>query len=111
MTIRTRLTVWYALVLIVSLLLISGGAFRELKEQFIEEHQPRSNTLALDETGELLFQIGVPAMILGLAGGWWLTRRTLAPLTALTQAAQRITERNLGEQLPRTRNGDELDRL
>jgi signal transduction histidine kinase len=29
----------------------------------------------------------------------------------LTQAAQRINERNLHERLPRTRNGDELDRL
>jgi signal transduction histidine kinase len=111
MKIRTRLTVWYAIVLVISLVLISVGAFRELKEQFLQEHQPKSNTLALDEAGELLLQIGLPAVIFGLFGGWWLTRRMLTPVSALTEAAQLINERNLGEQLPRTRNGDELDRL
>ena len=111
MTIRSRLTIWYAMVLMISLLLISGGAFQELQEQFLHDHASKPSALALDETSELLFQVGLPTMILGLVGGWWLTRRTLAPLTALTHAARRINERNLGEQLPRSRNGDELDRL
>jgi signal transduction histidine kinase len=111
MKIRTRLTIWYAIVLVISLSLISIGAFRELKEQFLQEHQPQSSTLAFDEAVELLLQIGLPAVILGLFGGWWLTRRMLNPLSALTEAAQLINERNLGEQLPRTGNGDELDRL
>ena len=35
----------------------------------------------------------------------------VAPLTSLTSAAERLNEHNLGEQLPRSRNGDELDRL
>jgi nitrate/nitrite-specific signal transduction histidine kinase len=35
----------------------------------------------------------------------------LAPVTALTQAAERIDLDHLKERLPRTHNGDELDRL
>ena len=38
-------------------------------------------------------------------------RRALAPLEALTQAVERIHERNLHGRLPRTGNGDEVDRL
>ncbi len=38
-------------------------------------------------------------------------RKAFAPLAALTSAAERLNEHNLGEQLPRSRNGDELDRL
>ena len=38
-------------------------------------------------------------------------RRSLAPVEALTRAIERIHDRNLHEQLPRTGNGDELDRL
>jgi signal transduction histidine kinase len=38
-------------------------------------------------------------------------RKALAPVADLTKAAQGISEHNLSEQLPRTGNGDELDRL
>jgi signal transduction histidine kinase len=59
----------------------------------------------------MIFQVGLPAIILGLLGGWWLTRRALAPVTKLTDAVEKIHENNLGEKIPRTHNGDELDRL
>jgi signal transduction histidine kinase len=38
-------------------------------------------------------------------------RKTLAPVTALTEAVERKHDRNLSERLPSTGNGDELDRL
>ncbi len=63
------------------------------------------------EVREIILWSGVPALLLALAGGWWLTRKALAPVAALTQAAGRINERSLREQLPRSGNGDELDRL
>ena len=50
-------------------------------------------------------------MVVGLLGGWWLTRRALAPVAALTGAVEKIHENNLGEKIPRSGNGDELDRL
>ncbi len=111
MTLRSRLTLWYAGVLTVSLLLIAGGTFQEIYEQLRFEHRPRSERHALSEAGELVFQVGLPAVVLGLAGGWWLTRRTLAPLSELTRAAEHMDEGSLTRALPRSRNGDELDRL
>jgi len=49
--------------------------------------------------------------MLALAGGWLLMRRALTPVAALTAAAAQINEGNLRRQLPRSGNGDELDRL
>ena len=65
----------------------------------------------MEEIVEIMLWISIPAVFLSIGGGWWLMRKALAPVAALTQAAERIDERNLGDQLPRTRNGDELDRL
>ncbi len=111
MTLRTRLSLWYAAVLSVSLLLIGVGAYRELAERFRRGKPEKAERHALAEAGELVAQEGIPALLLGFAGGWWLTRRALSPLAALTEAAEKVNERNLGEQLRRTGNGDELDRL
>jgi heavy metal sensor kinase len=111
MTIRTRLSLWYAGVLMVSLLVIGVGTYRELHEQLRHDHNREPAEHAISEVGEMLFQVGVPAVLLGFIGGWWLTRRTLAPMAKLTDAVQKVHERNLRESLPRTGNGDELDRL
>ncbi len=64
----------------------------------------------MDITQIILFY-GGSAVVLALLGGWWLTRRAFAPVAALTLAAEKIHERNLAEKLPRSGNGDELDRL
>jgi len=53
---------------------------------------------------------GVPVLLLAVAS-WWFTRRCLAPIVTLTQAAERIREDNLHEPVPITGSGDELDRL
>ncbi len=55
--------------------------------------------------------IALPTVLLSVGGGWWLMRRAMAPVAALTRAAEGITEQNLDEPLPRAHNGDELDRL
>ena len=111
MTIRTRLSLWYAGVLTASLLVIGFGTYQEILERFHHEHRREPMEHALAETGEMVFQVGLPAILLGLLGGWWLTRRALAPVTELTEAIKKIHERNLRDPLPRTKNGDELDRL
>jgi signal transduction histidine kinase len=111
MTIRTRLSLWYAGVLTASLLVIGVGTYRELDEQLRHNHRREPEEHAILETGELILQVGLPAVLLGLAGGWWLTRRALAPMAELTEAINKIHERNLREPLSRTGNGDELDRL
>ncbi|HEX3627722.1 MAG TPA: HAMP domain-containing sensor histidine kinase [Verrucomicrobiae bacterium] len=111
MKIRTRLTVWYATILIVSLTVIGVGTYKEIAEQMEYHHRHHIWAEAFDETSEMIFPVGLPAIFLGLLGGWWITRRALAPVTALTKGVERVHDGNLREQLPRTGNGDELDRL
>ena len=50
-------------------------------------------------------------MIAASAGGYWLSTRALAPVDAISRAAQRIGIANLGERLPVTETGDQLQRL
>lgn len=111
MKIRPRLTLLYAAILVASLLVMGFGTYREIFEQLLKEHSQHALRRALHEAGEMVFQVGLPALVLGLLGGWWITRRAIAPVVALTNAVEKTHDRNLGEQLPRTGNGDELDRL
>ena len=114
MTIRTRLNLWYAVVLCgVAAAVIGAAAYHEL---VIEKHRHHRGVKSETELNnedllDILTWTIVPAVVLGLAGGWWLTRRTLAPVSELTDAVEKIHERNLREPLLRTGNGDELDRL
>jgi len=123
MKIRTRLTLWYAGILILSLLVIGLGTYHEIAEQMRHHHRDEvadhpvdlqgdhRGDHALNETGEMVLRVGLPAVALGLLGGWWLTRRALAPVARLTSAVEAIHEHNLRTPLPRSGSGDELDRL
>jgi len=111
MTIRRRLTLWYAGILILSLLVMGIGTYQEISEQLRHSHRKEPSEHALDETSEMIFQVGLPAVVLGLLGGWWLTRRALSPVKKLTGGIKKIHEHNLREPLSRTRNGDEIDQL
>jgi signal transduction histidine kinase len=109
MTIRTRLTLCNAGVLLLSLTLIAVLSLDEL-----HEHHARRSPGSKKDVEEILaivFWVGVPAAWLSIVGGWWLMRRALAPVENLARAAEQISEKTLGEPLPRTGNGDELDRL
>ncbi|MDB6111911.1 MAG: Integral rane sensor signal transduction histidine kinase [Pedosphaera sp.] len=113
MTIRARLTVWYASILFASVLLITGLSFYEFAREQAKakvSHGKEEND-EWEDVVQIAFWCGVPATLLGLAGGWWLMRKAMSPVTALTRAAAGIHERNLHERLPRTGNGDELDQL
>jgi signal transduction histidine kinase len=111
MKIRTRVTFWYAAILIASLIIMGAGTYNEISEQLHHDHSTHIWQRALDETSEMVLDVGLPAIALGLLGGWWITRKALAPVTALTQAVEQKHDRNLRERLPATGNGDELDRL
>ena len=111
MKIRTRLTWWYAGILIVSLLVMGLGTYREIDEQLRHEHRREPTEHAIGETSEMVFEVGLPAVVLGLLGGWWLTRKAMTPVAKLTDAITKIHERNLRDPLPRSGNGDELDQL
>jgi signal transduction histidine kinase len=111
MKIRTRVTLWYAAILTVALVIMGLGTYQEISEQLHHEHSTRIWQQALDESSEMVLDVGLPAVAVGLLGGWWITRKALAPVTALTKAVEQKHDRNLRENLPIAGNGDELDRL
>jgi signal transduction histidine kinase len=119
MSIRTRLTLWYAGIMFVSLLgmgILSYHVFapepRPAGHGTDEHTKPDdADEGDLQEVYRIIFWCGAPACLLAVGGGWWMMRRALAPVAALTRAAERVNEHNLGERLLRTCNGDELDRL
>jgi two-component system OmpR family sensor kinase len=50
-------------------------------------------------------------LVLGAVGGWFLAKRSLAPIAHITETARRITASNLGERVKPRGSGDELDHL
>lgn len=112
MTIRSRLTAWYAGVLLISVLLMAGVMYYELvyeRRAATAAGQPQEPLEG--EVEEVIFYYGIPTALATIAGGWWLLRKALAPLDRLTRAAERIQANTLREPLSRTGNGDEVDRL
>ncbi|MGA9973551.1 MAG: ATP-binding protein [Candidatus Sulfotelmatobacter sp.] len=66
-------------------------------------------TLSLFRRYLLMF---APLLLLAAAsGGYWLSRRALSPVDALTRTARGISGSNLGERLEKLTTGDELQRL
>jgi two-component system, OmpR family, heavy metal sensor histidine kinase CusS len=59
-----------------------------------------------------LLAAAVPAaLLLAAAGGYWLSRRALAPVDTITATARMIGVENLSQRLEVARTGDELERL
>jgi heavy metal sensor kinase len=59
-----------------------------------------------------IFYLAVPvALTLAGLGGWFLARKSLAPVVKMSDAARRIGAANLEERLPVTHPGDELGQL
>jgi heavy metal sensor kinase len=81
--------------------------------QFIVESGVPYNQIEVVLHGLLLtLAIYMPFVVsLAVAGGYWLMRRSLAPVDEITKRAEGITSTNLGERLPVIRTGDELERL
>jgi len=111
MTIRTRLTLWLGGILLISLIVMSGVLYHEWTEQQRRMMERKAAEPAWEEVGEIILFYGTPTAVLLLLGSWWLLRKSLAPVTSLTRALERIHARNLKERLPLTGSGDELDRL
>jgi signal transduction histidine kinase len=118
MRIRTRLTLWFSGILFVALVAMGVFSYFELvaepREKIARGEAGVKEELQENEAVELLgifAWCAVPALALSIGGGWWMMRKALAPVNALTQAAQRLNEHTLGQRLPGSGNGDELDQL
>ena len=59
-----------------------------------------------------LLVVSIPILLLGAAaGGYWISRRALAPVDQITQTARNISVQNLSSRLIVPQTGDELQRL
>ena len=59
----------------------------------------------------IMWGIGAPMLMLAGWGGYWLSRRALAPVDAMTRAAQSISVESLSRRLPVPQTHDEIERL
>lgn len=69
---------------------------------------------ARDAAQELLMGslVALPALLLITAfGGWWIARKALAPIQAVTHAAEQITAARLDQRLPVPASQDEVQHL
>ena len=57
------------------------------------------------------FFAGVPLVFFGVAGGYFLARKSLAPIASMNSQTQRITAESLSSRLDVTNPRDELGRL
>jgi signal transduction histidine kinase len=108
MKIRTRLTLWYAGMLLGSLLLMGGVLHYELVGEYERGRPPESPSVKI---ADILFFYGLPTVAVLVLGGSWLMHRAMRPVEALTAGAERVHAGNLSERIPRTGRGDDLDRL
>jgi len=110
-TISRRIGIGYSIMAAACVLVVAWLWHHEFVEEPAEYAARGLGDLHKDTAVEfytVCFLASVP-VLLGI--GWWWTRRLLAPLQALTQAAQRIESSNLRMPLPRSMNNDEVDTL
>lgn len=111
MTITRRLGIGYAIMASVCVLLLVWLWHHEFVAE-AAEFAARGLTDVHKDTAAEFSTVCFLAVIPGLLGlGWWWTRRALAPLAALTHAAEQIESNNLRLPLPRSMNDDEVDTL
>jgi len=65
----------------------------------------------LEMFSSILWSLVPAILVLALGGGYWMSRRALRPVDAMTQAARSISLHNLSQRLAVPQTGDELQRL
>src|SRR5581483_2302422 len=121
MTIRARLSLWYSTVMFVAMMAVGIFLYHELivepRRAVRPQGEPHLGSIAtesegvFEDVGDVILWCCLPALVLAVAGGWWLMQKSLEPVASLAQIASNITARNLKARLPRTHNGDEIDQL
>ncbi len=115
MSLRVRLAMIFCSMVVLCLVFTTFLSYREMIEEpadpeTAEEDQMESPAWRMME---VVGRGSVPILLLA-AGAWYLVLRMLRPINGLTAAAERISEgrlEELGQPLPLTGRGDELDKL
>lgn len=84
-----------------------GGARYDIEAAASTQQFDRS----LEQFRVLLYALGPAFLILAALGGHWLSRRALAPVDQITQAARNIGAQDLSQRLAVPHTSDELQRL
>lgn len=111
-TLRRRLALRYASIVAGCVLLLLSLAHHEFVVEPAEKQRlgiPDVHDASEWAEYAEVFIYGAIPIVLGM--GWWIMRKTLMPITALAQSLERIDVENLKNPLPRSYNGDEVDRL
>ncbi len=115
MKLRHRILLYYSLTLAFSLMIVAYWSWHEFEEQHhIVLNHGIDAALQQDpfsECLEIILYGGVPAALLGLLAGALLVRQSLRPIETLTHALEKTNANNLSEAVPRSGNGDEMDRM
>jgi signal transduction histidine kinase len=116
MTIRRRILLGYICTLLFSLSIVWLWGWFEFNEQrnlvlndMGREGSPLEDPL--EESFEIIFYGGVPALVIGVLLGTLLIRQVLRPIEDLTEVLEQTNATNLSDLVPRSGNGDELDRM
>jgi signal transduction histidine kinase len=110
-TLRGRLALHYGAVVLIALVLLAGLSYHEFStEQRLRAALPpeRQAEASWGDGAERVIYAIIPLVLIA---GWWLTRRSLLPLTGLAKAVEHVQFATLCDPLPRSGNGDEVDRL
>jgi signal transduction histidine kinase len=120
---RRKLAVWTAFLLTVELIIFGVASgwviYQEQLEAFREiKGRPGSPIVIRKEAAELVVDLAsaylsaLPVAILVAAFGvWWITRKALQPLQDVTNAAEQILTKALGQRLTQPSAHDEIGRL
>lgn len=115
MTLRRRILLCYSVTLGLSLLIVGFWSWYEFQEQYDEVMQAGvegvKDESPVRESFEIILFGGLPATVLGIFIGTLMIRRALRPIEVLTEVLEKTDSSNLSESVPRSGNGDEIDRM
>ena len=116
MTLFRRILLFYVLTLSGSLVVVGFSSWVEFGSQSDRMREGGIEAITVDEgpleeTLEIVLLAGLPAVLIGVVSGMILLRPALRPIQDLTTALERTDVSNLAEPVPRSGNGDELDRM
>jgi heavy metal sensor kinase len=92
--------------------IVSTGFGAPGKIYTVQLAAPLAQVSEVLEELQWLLVLSIPlVLVLASLGGYWMSRRALAPVDAMTSTARSIGEHNLSRRLANLKTGDELQRL